>query len=189
MGESTLKKEFKKSDVQRMRNIITGKAGDRTQVLAGWENKKKDRKEGDIWEEDGKTWTIKGNIKQNITKLDGLKKMVVLPLTCPNCHKPMKVHEFNKKMYSIHGICFDCVIDMESEIKKQGKWKEYVSEQRTNSKNAMLIDIEQAMEAWYKHNENVITEHGDIQNWEGGNKKEMYEQLKEELNKAKEIKL
>ncbi len=30
--ESTLKKEFSKKDVQRMRNIITGKTGDRTQI-------------------------------------------------------------------------------------------------------------------------------------------------------------
>ena len=45
--ESTLKKEFKKSDVQRMRNLITGKSGDRTQILGGWESKKEDHKEGD----------------------------------------------------------------------------------------------------------------------------------------------
>ena len=40
-NESTLKKEFSKRDVQRMRNLITGKSGDRTQVQAGWKNKHK----------------------------------------------------------------------------------------------------------------------------------------------------
>ena len=30
--ENTLKKEFSPRDVQRMRNIISGKAGDRTQI-------------------------------------------------------------------------------------------------------------------------------------------------------------
>ena len=36
-NESTLKKEFSKRDVQRMRNLITGKSGDRTQIQAGYE--------------------------------------------------------------------------------------------------------------------------------------------------------
>jgi hypothetical protein len=189
MKESTLKKEFTKRDVQRMRNLIGGKSGDRTHVQAGWEKNKKEHTEGDVWEENGKQWTIKNGIKQNFTKLDKIKRLVVLPLTCPNCQKPMKVHELNKKMYSIHGVCFDCVIDMESEIKKQGKWSQYVSEQQNNSKNAMLVDLEHAMEAWYKHTESVVTEQGEVESWHGGNKKEIYEQVKQEIQKAKETKL
>ena len=97
MNQSTLKKEFSQSTVQRMRNIITGKAGDRTAIQTGWDKNKKDYEEGDIWEESGKRWTIKNGIKQTITKLDNLKKLVVLPLTCPNCQKPFKVHDANKK--------------------------------------------------------------------------------------------
>jgi uncharacterized protein (UPF0128 family) len=96
--DSTLKKEFKKSDVQRMRNIITGKTGDRTQILGGWENKIEEHKEGDAWEEDGKKWTIKNGIKQSITKLDKFKHLISLPLTCPSFKKPMKADELNKKM-------------------------------------------------------------------------------------------
>ena len=88
--ESTLKKEFKKSEVQRMRNIITGNTGDRTQVLGGWEATVEEHKEGDTWEEDGKKWTIKNGIKQSITKLDKFKHLVSLPLTCPSCKKPMR---------------------------------------------------------------------------------------------------
>jgi hypothetical protein len=33
-----LKKEFNPRDVQRMRNIITGQTGDRTQIQTGYEN-------------------------------------------------------------------------------------------------------------------------------------------------------
>ena len=35
--ENTLKKEFVPRDVQRMRNILTGQTGDRTQIQAGWD--------------------------------------------------------------------------------------------------------------------------------------------------------
>ncbi len=52
MSESgQLKKEFGQRDVQRMRNIITGKTGDRTAIQSGYEKSKQEYKEGDIWEE------------------------------------------------------------------------------------------------------------------------------------------
>ena len=49
-----LKKEFNPRDVQRMRNIITGQTGDKTQIQTGWERNKQVHKEGDVWEENGK---------------------------------------------------------------------------------------------------------------------------------------
>jgi hypothetical protein len=33
-----------------------------------------EHKEGDIWEQGGRTWTIRDGIKENVTKLDKLKK-------------------------------------------------------------------------------------------------------------------
>jgi hypothetical protein len=114
--QSNLKREFSKKDVQRMRNIITGKAGDRTQVLSGYQKQEIEHKEGDIWEESGKKWTIKNGIKQTVTVMDRFKKLVVLPLCCPSCNKPMKLNDLNKKMYAIHSTCFDCVLEKEQKI-------------------------------------------------------------------------
>ena len=36
--------------------------------------KQEDHKEGDVWEENGKQWTIKNGIKMTISKLDLVKK-------------------------------------------------------------------------------------------------------------------
>ena len=74
MKESVLKKEFKPRDVARLRNLISGKTGDATQLQAGWEKHSVDHIEGDIWEESGKKWTIRNGIKQTVTKLDEIKK-------------------------------------------------------------------------------------------------------------------
>ena len=186
MSQSNLKKEFSKSTVQRMRNIITGNAGDRTQIQSGWEKKNTDYSEGDIWEENGKQWTIKNGIKQTITKLDGIKRLAVLPLTCPCCNKPMKIHDLNKKMYSIHGICFDCTIDKEHEIKKEGKWDDYVKRQQTSNKKAILNDIESALEDWYVQKDPYVTEAGDVESWTGGDKKGVYDYIKEQIDREKE---
>ena len=186
MKENNLKKEFDKKTVQRMRNIITGNAGDRTQTLSGWEKKQEDHKEGDVWEEDGRTWTIKFGIKQNLTKMDSLKKLVIMPLCCPNCNKPMKVTSINKKMYGIHGTCFDCVLIKEDKIKLDGRWEEYEKGQVKANVVAGLEDFEKALDSWYQEKESFISEAGDVESWEGGNKKAIYDEIKDRVTKAKE---
>jgi hypothetical protein len=179
--DSTLKKEFKKSDVQRMRNIITGKTGDRTQILGGWENKIEEHKEGDTWEEDEKKWTIKNGIKQSITKLDKFKHLVSLPLTCPSCKKPMKADELNKKMYSIHKMCLNCVIDMEAKLKLEGKYQQYEKDILNMNKNASLEEFEMALDSWLEEKDTFVTEQGDIESWQGGDKTQIYQELKKKI--------
>ena len=74
-----LKKEFKRKDVERMRNLIKGDTGKSAELQVGYTAKKEDHKEGDIWEEGGKQWTIKDGIKQTATKLDRVKKEAIMP--------------------------------------------------------------------------------------------------------------
>lgn len=184
--ETNLKKEFSKKDVSRLRNLLTGKTGDKTQIQSGYEKKIEDHIEGDVWEENGKNWTIKSGIKQTVTKLDSVKKLLGLPLCCPKCKKPMKSNELNKKMYNIHQMCFDCVIDMEAEIKKEGRWEDYEKGIMNANKNASLEDIEKAIDSWFEmRDESFVSENGEIENWKGGDKSKVYTQIKENLEKAK----
>lgn len=185
MSQNNLKKEFSKSNVQRMRNIITGKSGDKTQIQSGWEKIVEEHKEGDIWEEAGKKWTIKNGIKQTVTKLDSLKNLVVIPLACPKCNKPMKLHHLNKKMYTIHSKCFDCVLEEETKMKLEGTWEDYTKKQMNENKNASLVDFENALEAWMKDRDTIVTEAGDIENWTGVDKTKVYEEIKAYIEKAK----
>ena len=46
-----LKKEFNRKDVDRMRNLITGKANSSSESQIGYEKKRIKRKEGDVWTE------------------------------------------------------------------------------------------------------------------------------------------
>ena len=181
-----LKKQFQTRDVQRMRNLITGKTGDKTQTQAGWEKHQVDHKEGDVWEQDGKDWTIKDGIKQTVTKLDSIKRLVVLPFNCPKCNGLMKVNDLNKKMWAIHGTCFSCVVEMETELKRQGKWEEYESDQMNANKNATLDDLDSALEAWMTDKLTYVSEAGDVEEWSsGGDKKESYKEIKEFIAKLR----
>ena len=179
--ENTLKKEFNPRDVQRMRNIITGKTGDRTQIQTGWEKNNQDHKEGDVWEENGKSWTIKNGIKMTVTKLDKVKDLVLMPLCCPECNNVMKINDYNKKMWGIHRKCFDCVIKMESEIKRLGKWDEYCADIMNRNKNAELDDLEAALEQWAGEVDSFVSEQGEVEKWGGGDKNAIYKQVKAEL--------
>lgn len=185
--ENNLKKEFSKRDVQRMRNIITGKTGDKTQIQAGWEIGKEDHKEGDVWMEDGKKWTIKNGIKQTVTKLDAIKSLVLMPLSCPSCGGLLKVTEIEKKMWSIHKTCFDCVLKKEDEIKRQGKWEEYESSMVNANKDASLDDLEKALDEWLIQEDTFVTEQGDVESWNGGNKAGIYKQVKERIAELKKV--
>ena len=96
-----LKKEFSKRDVSRLRNLVKGKTGASIGTQIGYKKETKDYKEGDVWTENRKTWTIKNGIKQTVSKLDAIKKEVFMPLCCPECNKVMK-KRLDKPNYKIH---------------------------------------------------------------------------------------
>ena len=71
-------------------------------------------------------------------------------------------------MKTIHGMCFDCVIDMEHKLKLEGNFKEY-------EKNKMLAN----MKSWFKQAEiekealkaglkaKFVNEDGSFEEWNG----------------------
>lgn len=166
--DTVLKKQFQERDVQRLRNLMTGKHGEKTRSSVGFSKADEFHKEGDVWESDGRKWTIKDGIKQNLTKLDIAKKTHNVPLFCPNCSKVMK-HRNDKTFYNIHKKCFDCVIDMEVQLRKEGKWKEY----QRKIKNSEIDNKIKEFKLWVKDklnesNNSFISEDGDMEKWVGG---------------------
>jgi bacterioferritin-associated ferredoxin len=167
-NESMLQREFKSKDVQRMRNIITKNHNAKTTTQIGYTKKHIDHSEGDVWEEDGKKWTIKNGVKQTVTRFDSLKKLISIPLTCPKCSKAMKPTTLNKKMWPIHGTCFDCVITMETELKRQGKFDEYAHNLISRGVKTYIQDLEDALlDLSSESNNDFITEQGDVEKWTG----------------------
>ena len=182
-----LKKEFKRKDVQRARNLIMGKTGDSTGTQIGYKKEIKEYKEGDIWTEGRKTWTIKNGIKQTVSKLDKLKKEVFMPLSCPCCGKIMK-KRLDKPNYRIHKKCFDCVIEFEHKLRIKGEYDNY--RKKLISKNS--LDIVNEMESYLldavnSSNSSFVSEDGVIERWVGGvNKEEYTKNIKEAANIRRE---
>ena len=123
-------------------------------------------REGDVWEEGGKTWTINNGIKKSLGKLDTYRKQLVMPIACSHCGQAMK-SQIDKPVWQVYKMCANCVIDLEHKIHTQGKWEEY--EQALVKAN---------MESRYNHLEDFIkefivdttnkvhvTEDGAVENW------------------------
>jgi hypothetical protein len=179
--DNVLKKEFQKQDVERLRNLVQGKYGEKTRSSVGFSKKDEFHEEGDMWESDGRTWTIKDGIKQNITKLDKAKKAHVMPLLCPNCKLVMK-KRIDKQFYNIHKICFDCVIDFEAELKKQGKWEEYQKNIKNNELDNRIVEFKTWIEAKLSESNNsFISEAGDVEKWDGKINKELVDKNVKEV--------
>ena len=187
--ESMLKKQFQKKDVQRLRNIITEKHSDKTTQGIGYTKKKEFYNEGDIWKEDGRTWTIKEGIKQNITKLDKAKKYGMVPIFCPSCKKPMNYHQ-DKKFYFLYKRCFNCQVGFEADIKKQGLWDEYEKNIINSDIDGLIKDFTQFIEEEVnRDNQGFITEAGDVEKWVGKlNKKQILQNKKQTISYLKSLK-
>ena len=188
MKDNVLNKEFSKADVQRLRNIVTKKYGDSTKSQVGYSKEKKFYSEGDVWEEDGKKWTIKNGIKQNITKLDLAKKLYLMPLLCPSCSKPMKTHT-DKPFFQIHNKCLDCVVMFETKLRKEGKWDEYEKTIHNQEIDHLITEFKVWAEDELKEsNSSYISEQGEMQHWAGGNKELLKSKTQETIDYLETLK-
>ncbi len=189
MSDSVLKKQFKKHDVERLRNLIKGKSGNKTTTGIGYSGEESiSYKEGDIWEENGKKWTIRDGIKENITKLDKFKKVSV-PIFCPKCKKNMD-GQLDPHYYKAYGECVDCRAVTETKLKIEGKWEEYVNSTFNKEIDINIEEYKSFMENLLSQsNNNYITEAGDIQKWVGGINKERAEKaMKSSIEYLKNLK-
>tara|TARA_R100001509_G_scaffold152068_1_gene111898 strand:+ start:410 stop:985 length:576 start_codon:yes stop_codon:yes gene_type:complete len=187
MSENTLKKEFNKADVQRIRNIVNKDYTSKTKSQTGYKRSSKRYKEGDIWEESGKQWTIKNGIKQNITKLDSAKKAAQIPLACPKCNGTMNYY-LSKQTYKINKMCFNCTMDYTDELRKAGLLDDYIRQKQKGNIKVFVNDVEQQLQEYMDDKMSIVSEQGDVEVWKSNsskNKAEMSDKLKEYLEYLK----
>lgn len=188
MSDNVLKKQFQQKDVQRLRNLMTGKHGAKTTVGVGYTKQQEFHEEGDVWEEDDRTWTIKNGIKQNITKLDKAKESIHMPLFCPCCNNLMK-NKHDKAFYLQYKRCFNCQAEFETELRIKGLWADYEKHILNSDIDAIInefsIWIDEQMD---ETNTSYITEAGDVERWVGSSKKKLLENKEETIKYLESLK-
>jgi hypothetical protein len=188
MSDNVLKKQFQQKDVQRLRNLMTGKHGDKTTVGVGYTKQHEFHEEGDLWEEDGRTWTIKNGVKQNITKLDKAKESIHMPLFCPCCNNLMK-NKYDKGFYLQYKRCFGCQVEFETELRIKGLWVDYEKHIINSDIDSMINEFSIWIdEEINETNTSYITEAGDIERWVGSSKKKLLENKEDTIKYLESLK-
>ena len=185
---SGVNKEFDKRTIRRMRNLTSGNQKARTIDGTGYKKKIEERKEGDIWEENSRKWTIKDGIKQNITKLDSAKQAFNMPLFCPSCRK--KTSYIDKPYWVTKRMCLDCTINFEADLKKKGLYDNYLKSSKNNNIDSVITDFKDWYEAMLVDtDDSFITEAGDIEKWSSTlDKKRITNSLKETIDYLESLK-
>lgn len=184
-----LQKQFSERDLQRVRNLATRKFGETTTTQVGYRKQHVEHKEGEVFEEDGRTWIISNGVKTTFSKLDLVKKSLQLPILCPHCSKPMK-HNLDKKFYFIHKHCFNCTIEHETQLRLDGKFEEYAQNLIRSNASAFIRDLEQELEEFMIAGlETYVTEQGDIEDWQSNSegKKLIEKELRDYIDSIKAV--
>jgi hypothetical protein len=166
MGENVLKKEFAEKDVNRLRNLMQGKFGDKTSVGVGYSKPTEVHSEGEIWFEDHREWTIENGIKQNITKLDKFKHLTI-PLFCPSCDGIMN-KQIDTDCFRAQRTCYKCYTEFETKLKIEGKWDEYQKDIHNKEIDNVIKEYTEYITSELEEsNQSFVAENGDVEKWDG----------------------
>ena len=160
----------KLKNVKAVREMIAGthKTQTKTNVSFGEKKTFVKREVGDRWTDDnGNVWEQKKGYKVKLGKLSELRQNLN---KFPNCKKEICTCTNPKrndiKMKTIHGMCFDCVIEMEHKLKIEGKYEEYEREKILANMKSWLKGAEVEKEALKTAlKAKFVNEDGSIEEW------------------------
>lgn len=156
---------------------------------------------GDIWEEidaSGVVYIIeqRDGFRIKKTKNSDVFQSIREELRAfPNCRKDVctciGTHPLDQKMRGIHGMCFDCVIEMEHDMKKAGTFDEYARNKVKENALAWLRDAERDVEllkqTYTQASQFVTNTDGETESWAAKMTSEEFEEtIQKEFDKFKE---
>jgi hypothetical protein len=176
----------KLQNVKAVQQMLDGSHKFQTKKTVGFSDSEKTAKInerhdiGDVWEEidtsSGITYIIEQRDGFRIKKTknsEALQSLREEIRSFPNCRKEtctcLGTHRLDKKMQTLHGMCFDCTIEMEHELKTAGKFEEYEQSKIRENKLAWLAaaerDVEMLREAYTQASQFVTNSEGEKENW------------------------
>lgn len=153
----------KLQNIKAIKQMLEGNHKFQTKKTTGFSDakakaeKSKKRAVGDIWEEidpiSGTVTIVEQREGFRIRKSKNSEVMQEVRdyiRSFPNCQKEtctcVKPHPLDEKMRKLNGMCFDCTIEFEHELKKQGKFDEYARDKMRKNALAWLAQAEQEVE-------------------------------------------
>jgi hypothetical protein len=185
----------KLQNIKAINQMLSGTHKSQNKTTVGYQSKEEDRNIGDKWiDNNGIQWEQKDGYKVSSAKaLEAVMaaiKALKMPSTCPKCNNEMKNNQYNKKMWSVHKMCFDCVIDMEHEHRINGTYEQYEKDLMRKNIEAWLRDAKAEMGAIKEllTKAEFVNSDGTVEKWDSpwkGKEQELEELLERDFQKVK----
>jgi len=185
----------KLQNIRAINQMLSGTHKSQNKTTVGYQSKEEDRNIGDKWiDNNGVQWEQKDGYKVSSAKaLEAVMaaiKALKMPNTCPKCNNEMKDNQYNKKMWKVHKMCFDCVIDMEHEHRLNGTYEQYEKDLMRKNIEAWLIDARAEMGAIKEllTKAEFVNSDGTVEKWDSpwkGKEEELEELLEKDFQRMK----
>jgi hypothetical protein len=147
--------------------------------------KEPDRKIGDKWvDKDGKEWERTEFGVTAIPKIDRaelIREGYLMPDWCPRCKNPMK-HWLDRKMWPIHNMCFNCVTEMETDLRAKGQYQEYERQKVMANVRSFYNDVMDSRDDIVKtFRGSYVNSFGDVEKWDNVKESELYATIDSDL--------
>ena len=181
----------KLNNIKAVKEMIAGNHRTQTKNTVGFDEQKEfvKREVGEQWtDDDGNTWEQKKGYKVKLGKLSELRDSLKdFPNCKEGCTSHMNPTRNDLRMKVIHGMCLDCVVEMEHSLKMEGKYEEYERSKILENAKAWLKQaelekdtIKLAMQARF------VNEDGSLEEWDGMSWSEMEEKIENEFRTFRE---
>jgi hypothetical protein len=173
-------------NIKAVQEMLGGEHKTQTKKTVSFDKKEVVRREvGETWTDNkGQMWEQRNGYKVKVGKLSKLREELKKFPNCKDgCESYLDPGQADLKMKAIHGMCLNCVVEMEHKLKLNGEYDEY-------ERKKMLANAE----AWLKQAElekevlkttlmaSFVNEDGSIEKWkEGMTEDELMEKVDKEF--------
>lgn len=200
-------KSNKLQNIKAIQKMLDGTHQFQTKKSIGFSDakdvaKKSQRHEvGDVWEEtdaNGTVWVIEqhnGFRSKKSKNSEIFSEVRDFLKSFPKCRKEtctcLAPNHLDEKMRRIQGMCFDCVIEMEHELRTDGKYDEYATNKMKENAKSWLRNAEQDVEmlkkAYTESSKLVINGDGETETWSARMTPEEFEEkIQQNFDKFKQ---
>jgi len=179
----------KLKNIKAVSEMLEGKHKTQTKKIVAFDTKEVVRREvGEVWADDkGQQWEQRKGYKVKVGKLAKLREELK---GFPNCKKDVCTctdpGSADLKMKAYHGMCLDCVTDMEHDLKLKGEYEEYERTKLLNNAESWLKQAEiekEVLKTTIKAS--FINEDGSIEEWDGLSEDEITAKIDDGFEKFK----
>ena len=182
----------KLKNIKAVKEMLGGEHKTQTKKTISFADKVFVKKEvGETWIDDkNQKWEQRNGYKVKVGKLSKLREELKEFPNCNtknsscNCTNPGQA---DLKMKAIHGMCLNCVVEMEHQLKLDGKYDEYESKKLLQNAEAWLTQAELEKEVLKKTlKASFINEDGSEEKWgEGMTEEELVKKIDGGFDKFK----